>query len=410
MPAGRISCQVRRTPRITDLDTHSDWDHAVLEAAFIFLLAATFGLLLTRVSRSTAERVGFYGIPDGRQKQHLRPIPVAGGLALFLAVPAALTVGACLLPEVGEAFAGRAERLFVVSVAAVLLLTVGVTDDLTDLRVRHKLCCQLLAASVLVAGGYRIVEVSAFGVVVPLGDLSVPFTVVWFVFAMNAFNLIDGMDGMLGVTGVTVLLGLAALGAVYGSAATVLVSAAAAGGLVGFLRFNLPPATVYMGNGGSLLVGMIVAVLTLDAAPAGESFPVMPLLALLVLPLLDTSAAIVRRKLTGRPVALGDREHLHHVLQRHGFGVPRVLRLVCGLGAVAAGSAVLAAHWRNDFLAAGCAAGVVAALVASGLFGRTEVTLLRARLGCVTRWPAAVRSVPASSSSGMASPTRGRVT
>ena len=355
-------------------------------AAVVFVLAAVFGLLFTRLGRSAAGRVGMLDAPDGRLKTHPRPIPATGGLALLAAVPAALATAACLVPGVAEAFAGRADRLWAVAVAAVLLAAVGILDDLRTLRARHKLLGQLLAAAVLIGGGdYLIREVCAFGLAVPLGPFAVPVTLVGFVFAVNAFNLLDGMDGMLAVVGGTALLGLAATAAVNGSAAAVLVSAATVGGLVGFLRYNLPPATVYLGNSGSMIVGMTVAVLAVDAAPAGTGFAVVPPLALLVLPVLDTTAAVARRKLTGRPLARGDRGHLHHVLRRHGFGVPRVLLLVGGCGAAAAAGAVLSAYWKNDGIAVGAAAAVAALLVASGLFGATEVRLLGTRLKALVR-------------------------
>ncbi len=357
-----------------------------LTATLVFVLAVGFGLLLTRLGRTAAHRVGLCDAPDGRRKIHARPVAVVGGLALLVAVPAALGVASLIRADVTEAFAGRGAKWLAVAVAAVVLAAVGVLDDLRNLRARYKLFGQLLAVAVLIGGGdYLIREVSAFGVAVPLGVFAGPFTAIWFVLAVNALNLLDGMDGMLGAVGTALFLGLAAMAAVTGAGFAVLVSVAAAGGLIGFLRYNLPPATVYLGDCGSMLIGLTVAVLAVDASLKGPAFAVLAPLALMVLPVLDTTAAVVRRKLTGRGLAVGDRGHLHHVLLRHGFSIPRALLLVGGFGALAAGGAVLSTFWNNDLIAVAAALLVAVTLVVCGLFGAVELRLLRARAGCVLR-------------------------
>jgi len=365
-----------------------------LTVAIVFILAVGFGLLFTRTARSLGERLGLHDAPDGRRKTQARPVAVVGGLALLAAVPTALGVAALLLPEVAREFAGWGAKWAAVAAACVVLAAVGAVDDRRNLRARYKLLGQLLAVAVLiVGGGYLIREVSAFGVTVPLGGLAVPFTLFWFVFAINALNLLDGMDGMLGGVGVVLFLGLAAMAGVVGSGFAVLVSAAAAGGLVGFLRYNLPPATVYLGDCGSMLIGLTVGALAMDASLKGPTFAVLAPLALLVLPALDTTAAVVRRQLTGRGLAVADRGHLHHVLLRHGFSIPRVLLIVGGFGLLAAGGAVLSAYKKNDLIAVVAAVVVVATLIVYGLFGAAELRLIRARAGSALRKAAGGRGV-----------------
>lgn len=359
----------------------------MLTAALLaFALAVGFGLLFTGLGRAAADRVGLRDKPDGRRKIHAHPVAVVGGLALLAAVPAALGVASLLVPEVAEAFAGQSGKWLAVAAAAVVLATVGVLDDVRNLRARYKLLGQLAAVAILLGGGdYLIREVSAFGVAVPLGGFAVPFTLLWFVFAINALNLLDGMDGMLGAVGLAIFLGLAAMAAVTGAGFAVLVSLAAAGGLVGFLRYNLPPATAYLGDCGSMLIGMTVAVLAVDASLKGPAFAVLAPLALMVLPVMDTAAAVVRRKLTGRGLAVGDRGHLHHMLLRRGMSIPRVLVVVGGFGAVAAGGAVLSTFWNSDLIAVSAALLVVITLVVCGLFGVAELRLIRARAGSALR-------------------------
>ncbi len=366
----------------------------LLTAALVFVLAVGFGLGFTRLGRTLAERVGLRDAPDGRRKIHARPVAVVGGLAFLLAVPVALVVASLVDADVATAFAGRETRWVAVAAAATLLAAVGLLDDLRNLRARHKLFGQLVAVAVLIVGGDLLIrQVSAFGVVIPLGGFAVPFTLAWFVFAVNALNLLDGMDGMLGAVGTAIFLGLAAMSAVTGAGFAVLVSVAAAGGLIGFLRYNLPPATVYLGDCGSSLIGLTVAVLAVDASLKGPAFAVLAPLALMVLPVLDTAAAVVRRQLTGRGLAIADRGHLHHVLLRRGYSIPRVLLTVGGFGAVAATGAVLSASWNNDLIAVAAALLVAVTLVVCGLFGAAELRLVRARAGSALRKAAGVGGV-----------------
>lgn len=363
-------------------------------ATLVFALAIAFGLAATWGGRAAAERVGLRDRPDGRRKIHAKPVAVVGGLALLVAVPTTLLVSLAVSPSVREALGDQALRWASVGVAAVLLAAVGVLDDTRNLRARYKLIGQLTAVAVLVVGGdFLIREVSGFGVTVQLGPFAVPFTLAWFVFAINALNLLDGMDGMLGSVGVTLFLGLAAMAAVTGSGFSLLVSVAVAGGLIGFLRFNLPPATVYLGDCGSMLIGMMVATVAIDASLKGPAFAALAPVALMVLPLLDTAAAVVRRKLTGRGLAIGDRGHLHHVLLRHGLSIHKVLAIVVGLGTLAAAGAVLCIVSRNDLIAVLTVGVVTATLLVCGLFGAAEVRLIRARAGSVLRKAVGGRTV-----------------
>jgi UDP-GlcNAc:undecaprenyl-phosphate GlcNAc-1-phosphate transferase len=157
------------------------------------------------------------------------------------------------------------------------------------------------------------------------------------------------------------------------------VALALAGALAGFLRYNLPPASVYLGDCGSMLVGLIVAAVAVQTSVKSNAVVMIAPASLLVLPLLDTTAAIVRRQLSGRGWATADRDHLHHVLLRGGLTVRRALLLVAALGIVAATGAVVGIRYRNDLISLITAGGVVLMLVASGLFGSAELRLIRRR-------------------------------
>jgi UDP-GlcNAc:undecaprenyl-phosphate GlcNAc-1-phosphate transferase len=346
-----------------------------------------FGLVLTRTARRVARRVGLVDAPDGRRKMQARPVPVVGGVAVFLAAASALLVTALACPDVAAAFAADARRTAALLLAAGLITLVGVADDRYGLRARYKLLGQAAAIAVLVAaGGFVVERVSLLGAEVELGPLAAPVTVFWLLACVNALNLIDGMDGLLGTVGVIALGTLAVLAGMTEQVWAAAVAVALAGAVVGFLRYNLPPASVYMGDAGSMLVGLVIGAVAIPANLKGPATVALGVpVAVLVLPMLDTTAAIIRRKLTGRGLATTDRGHLHHVLQRHGLSVRRVLALVAALGLTAAAGALATTALRNDLYALVAAAGVVVTLVATRLFGHAELLLVGKRVGAALR-------------------------
>src|SRR5437773_318504 len=159
------------------------------------------------------------------------------------------------------------------------------------------------------------------------------------------------------------------------------IAAAMAGSLLGFLFFNFPPATIFLGDCGSMLIGLVVGVLAIESSLKGAATVALTVpAALLVIPILDTSAAIVRRKLTGRSIYATDRGHLHHVLLRHGLSNRGVLVLVGGLCLVAGVGAFLSLYMNSELYALVSALVVVVVLVATRLFGHAEFLLLKERL------------------------------
>ncbi len=362
----------------------------MFDTVVVFLTAVGFGLAAVALARSVAVRVGLVDRPDGRRKLQARPVAVAGGVGVLVATVAALAVAAAVLPEVRSALAADPARTVSLLAAGAVIAAVGLFDDVFNLRARYKLFGQFAAVLLLVfVGGFRIELVSALGTTVPLGYLSVPVTVFWFLAAINALNLLDGMDGLLGTVGTIILASLAWMAFAAGHPFAGFVAVALAGGLVGFLRYNLPPASVYLGDCGSMLIGLAIGALSIESCLKGPAVAIVAPTALLVLPILDTSAAIVRRKLTGRGLAVSDRGHLHHEMLRRGLTRGRVLAVVAALGLVAAGGAMVGTMLQNDLFAALSAVVVALILLTSGLFGTAEVRLIKERATAVLR--AAVR-------------------
>lgn len=352
----------------------------------VFAAAVVLGLAATAAFRTVAGRLGLVDRPDGRRKIHARPVAVSGGLGVLAAAVATLALATALSPDVAEGLFADAGRAVALLAACGVIAVVGVVDDVFNLRARYKLAGQTVAALLLIGfGGFRVDQVSVLGTAVPLGWIAWPASVFWFLAAINALNLLDGMDGLLGTIGVIATGALAWMAFAAGHPFAGWVAVAMAGSLVGFLRYNLPPATVYLGDCGSMLIGLIVGALAIEASLKGPAVAIVAPAALLVLPILDTAAAIVRRKLTGRGIAAPDRGHLHHVMLRRGLTRRWALAVAAGLAGVAAGGALAGTFLNNDLFAALSAVAVVLVLVATGLFGTAEVRLIKERATAVYR-------------------------
>jgi UDP-GlcNAc:undecaprenyl-phosphate GlcNAc-1-phosphate transferase len=346
----------------------------------LFGLSLVACLLLTPLARGLARRCGLVDRPDGRRKMHDRAIPVAGGLAILVSSVAVLAAAAVVPNPLQEALAAQGGTLFGLLLGAVTICAIGVADDARGLRGRHKLLGQLLAVGIVLGSGVLVDSLEVFGWRIELGVLALPFTAFWLLGAINSLNLLDGMDGLLGSIGLIVCLALALLAGAYGHGAAAGVAVVLAGSLLGFLRYNFPPASVFLGDSGSMLVGLTVGVLAIQSSLKGPATAALAApVALLILPIFDTTAAIVRRKLTGRSLYTTDRGHLHHCLLRTGLSSRGVLLLVAVLSLVTVGGVLASIAWKSEPLALLSALVVVAILVLTRLFGHAELLLVHKR-------------------------------
>jgi UDP-GlcNAc:undecaprenyl-phosphate GlcNAc-1-phosphate transferase len=347
-------------------------------------LAFLLSLILTPLLRELAGRVGLVDGPDGRRKHQQRPIPRAGGIAIFIATIGAI-FGASQIgfKDLNEQFQSTS-KLWSLLGAAVVIVIVGLIDDYRGLRGRHKLIGQFCAVTVLVYfGDLSIPQVSLFGKHVDAGIFGVVLTYAWMIGIINAINLIDGMDGLLGLIGAIVCISLAviAMSPQCGNPYVAIVAVALAGSIIGFLCFNLPPASVYLGDCGSMLIGLVVGALSIQAKLKGSTAMVLAApIAVLILPILDTTAAILRRKLTGRSIYTTDRGHLHHCLLSSGMNRPVILILVGVFGLITSAGAVASIVLHNDLYAVAAALGVAVLLIATRLFGYAELVLAKEKV------------------------------
>ena len=288
---------------------------------FIFLggLAVSTGmaLLATPVIRRLAYQQNWVDAPDGKRKLHERAVPQVGGLAILLAFIVGLLYFALLKPFLPAHVASYIILPPVkVLLGGVLIAAAGLYDDLRGMHFGFKFAAQIGVALMVVFSGYSIEIIGnpITGEMIRLPSwISVPLTVGWIVGIINAINLLDGMDGLAGGVSVIVFGSLTAAYAVFGNWGSLVLVIVAVGALLGFLWYNFNPATIFMGDTGSMFLGYLLSTYSLVGASHASS-----LLALLIpiiamgLPVIDTGLAIVRRFVERRPLFQPDRDHIHH--------------------------------------------------------------------------------------------------
>lgn len=339
-------------------------------------------LLLIPFARGLARRFGLVDQPDGHRKIHKEPMPVSGGLAILVACVIAIG-GMLLLPAnvISADLFSHGRTLLGLVFGAIAMAAVGVADDYRLLRGRHKLLGQILAAAIVVALVGAVQSITIFGVVLELGWFGVPFTIFFLVGTINSLNLIDGMDGLLGSVGVILSLSLAAMASLAGHWWAAAIAMALAGALFGFLRYNLVSASIFLGDSGSMLVGLILGTLSIQCSLKAASTLTLALpIGLLILPIFDTTAAIIRRKLTGRSIYTTDRGHLHHCVQRYGFSGPGTVGLISLFCLLACAGVLASKAFENEWITLMTAVTIVATLIVTRLFGHAEAKLITGRL------------------------------
>jgi UDP-GlcNAc:undecaprenyl-phosphate GlcNAc-1-phosphate transferase len=277
--------------------------------------------------RKVALKLGLVDHPGGR-KIHKAPIPRVGGVALFLSG----LVGA--LP-----FLYESRETFGILAAATFVFLIGLLDDMMDLPPRVKLAGQIVACTILVICGVRIDFVTDFIAgkgLVALGLLTYPLTFLWVIGLTNTVNLVDGVDGLAG--GI-VFIALGTLLSVRILMPTesdtmlmsnvLVLSASIMGGLLAFLRYNVYPAVIFMGDSGAYFLGFMTSALSIAGAAKGSIlFPLIVPLIAFGLPVLDVFLAILRRYSKKVPIFQADKEHLHHKLLEKGFSQKETTRFL----------------------------------------------------------------------------------
>jgi len=304
----------------------------MITSAYIFLLALIISFILTPLVRRLMVHLEIYEDCQLERKIHTSPVPSLGGLAIFCGF-----VGALYFIEPGLLI-----EFYGLILGGLVILILGLIDDLKDLSVTVKFSGQIAASLFLIYSGIRIdFLTNPFGGMFYLGTLSIPLTLFWVSGITNAVNFIDGLDGLAaGVVAVSSLT-FTAVAVQEGQMEMIFLTAAVSGAALGFLPFNFNPARIFMGDTGSLFLGYIlagIAIRGLFKGPAAITI-VVPVLALGV-PIFDAFCAIIRRRQNGKSIFSADTGHFHHRLlelgmnQRQAVLIVYLLSIILGMTAV----------------------------------------------------------------------------
>src|SRR5688572_30339773 len=316
---------------------------AISSVLFVVCAAFFLSVALTPFVRDAALARGLVDRPDGRRKLHAVAVPRFGGLAVYVAFAAAALVSILLLPSAVWRGAAGIDAALHVLAAGGLVMAVGLLDDARGASPAVKVLVQVGAALYLYAVGFQIQVIHyPFGGAVTLGWLSLPITLLWIVGLSNAFNLIDGLDGLaagVGLFALSVVFSFALLNEKWEIA---ILSVALAGALLGFLRYNFAPASVFLGDSGSLFVGFVVAALSiLGSMKSSTAVAVVTPLIAIGFPTVDTALAMLRRIVRGRSILDADADHIHHRMMRHGLTPQRAVVMLYGVAALFGAMAAL---------------------------------------------------------------------
>jgi UDP-GlcNAc:undecaprenyl-phosphate GlcNAc-1-phosphate transferase len=285
-------------------------------AAVAFVLSVLCGAILTPIVRRLAHRFGALDHARSSRKIHGKPIPRLGGIAIVIAFFAPLVALLLFQTEVGHLFLAERNHVIGLFVGGISIALLGLYDDLRGANAWKKFLIQFAVAALLYRLDFRIDALAnPFGETISLGWLSVPFTMFWIVGVINALNLIDGLDGLAGGVALVAVTTTFLLSLQRGHPLMMLFSSALAGAILGFLFYNFNPASIFMGDTGSMFLGFVLSTTAIQTnQKASTAVAVLIPTIALGLPIMDTLLAIGRRALRGRPLFQADRDHIHHRL------------------------------------------------------------------------------------------------
>jgi len=338
-----------------------DWIDLLIGGLVGLTTSVSLILLILKVSG----RLGLAGRASESHHTHTVPVPRLGGIALAGAMVAVVLLFSLVL---GTKFLLHSQ-LWAVIAASLAMFAVGLWDDFSALGARRKLLGQILVASLAYFGGIGIFQfrVPFTDQVLDLGLWSWVITVLWLVAMTNLVNLIDGVDGLAG--GFCLMLMLLLVYVSLQSGFMPILAAGMTGALLGFLRFNFPPARIYMGDGGAYFLGFLIGCTTIVTSQKGTIFAALiaPLF-VLALPIIDTSLAILRRGLKGLPLFRPDRKHIHHRLLALGHSRRNVVLGLYGFTAFFLLLGFATFFWHGQSLPLLLGIGTLTIILAAGRF------------------------------------------
>ncbi|WP_052296449.1 glycosyltransferase family 4 protein [Candidatus Epulonipiscium viviparus] len=296
-----------------------------------FVMAFSISLICTPIAKKIAIKLGAVAYPRKRD-MHEIPIPRMGGIAIVVGFILTLVL---ILPD-PEMDVLESRHTAGILIGGLIIFALGILDDIFELKSKIKLLVQVLAAMVAVYFGIRIQFVSVpFNDLINLEWLSIPVTIFWIVGITNAVNLIDGLDGLAAGVSSIASICLMILSIHSGHPTAVILTVILSASCLGFLPYNFNPASVFMGDTGSTFLGYMLSLISilglLKSYTLGTVFVAVLILGL---PIFDTSFAIIRRFLSGRPIMSPDRGHLHHRLVDKGYTQKQAVVTLYGVSGI----------------------------------------------------------------------------
>ncbi|HUS19792.1 MAG TPA: MraY family glycosyltransferase [Terriglobales bacterium] len=305
-----------------------------------FLTTLTFSVVYTLMVRNLAIQRNWVSNHSNSRSIHDRPVPRLGGVAIFLAFNTGLLLLMLAYDQMGRNPFEFKQLLLKTMPAATVIFTLGLVDDIVDLKAWIKFIVQVVAALMLYFNGMQIHELpflSGLGIHNLGTVVSIGLTILWVVGITNAFNLIDGLDGLAAGSAFFATSAVFVVGLISGYTPVALVAVGLVAAITGFLRFNFHPASIFLGDSGSLFLGFMLSALALAGV---QKSPTLLAVAIPVvacgLPIMDTAIAIFRRLLSGKPIFSSDREHIHHKLMNRGLSQKQVVIMLYGVSALCA--------------------------------------------------------------------------
>jgi UDP-GlcNAc:undecaprenyl-phosphate GlcNAc-1-phosphate transferase len=333
----------------------------------LFLCSALTSYVATAIVRQGAQHIGLVDVP-GDRKIHPIATPRLGGIAIIFGFGFPLLLLAAN-PRAADLVSKNLTYLFAVLASGSLIVGLGVYDDLIGTNAPKKFAVQFLAALILVSFGFQFEFVSLAGAVIHLGLLGAVLSMFWIVGVMNAVNFIDGMDSLATVVSITVAIAFCIIAVLRYDAFSLVVMIALSGSLLGFYPWNRPPAKIFMGDTGSLFIGLLLAAGSIARPSKSPTALIIggPILAL-ALPVIDT-LIVMQQRFTGKAtlakrlsrVFTADRRHIHHILVERYGSDGKAIAAIWGITLLFATAAVLTVVGETKWF--GYGSGAVALLV-----------------------------------------------
>ncbi len=302
---------------------------------FLFLISLISTLLLTPLAGRLATALGAVDLPDNKRRIHTKPTPRMGGVAIYVAFLLTLAIVPFLRNDLGTRFNAHPQWYLSIIAATTIIFLLGVYDDLRGANAPLKISVQILAAIVLQYSGFGIelLSIPFFGEnhALPLW-LSFTLTAGWIVGITNAFNLVDGIDGLATGISAFALLSILVTSVALQSFEVGLLAVILLGTVIGFLYYNFHPASIFLGDSGSLTLGFLVATLSMLGSQKGTTTLAIAIpMVSFGLPVVEIFLSLIRRFVGGKPLMQSDRGHIHHRLLEHGLSVRQVAILLYGV-------------------------------------------------------------------------------